>query len=91
MRTWLITAPERLKLAWRALREAIASTLLRQLDRWLAARGEERTAVLLDFDEIPALYDGPTVYDDLPAFVVGDYPDLFDGPGAIAYADFDVL
>ena len=56
MRTWWITAPERIKLAWRALREWIAGALLRLVDRYLAERGEERTNVPVEFYEIPVLY-----------------------------------
>jgi hypothetical protein len=57
MRECLVTLPEHVKiLRWR-LRSRLERAVLRLVDRYLAGRGEERTVVLLDFEEIPVLFD----------------------------------
>ena len=53
----LVTTPDRLKTAWRMLQVRVEAALLRLIDRYLARRDEERTPRLLEFDELPILYD----------------------------------
>jgi hypothetical protein len=57
MRNLIVTLPDRLKLAWRALRGWWAALILRWIDRYLAERDEERVPVPLDFEELAVLYD----------------------------------
>ena len=57
VRDLLVTFPERLQAAHRALTARLEAALLRLIDRFLARRDEERAAKLLNFDELPVLYD----------------------------------
>ena len=57
VRDLLVTFPERLRAARRALTARLEAVLLRLIDRFLARRDEERAAKLLNFDELPVLYD----------------------------------
>ncbi len=57
MRDFLTILPDRLGLAWRALRGWWAALLLGWIDRYLRAQGQERVYTLLDFEELEALYD----------------------------------
>ena len=57
MRNLIVTLPDRLKLAWRALRDWWTALVLRWIDRYLAERDQERVPVPLDFEELEVLYD----------------------------------
>ena len=57
MRDFAITLPDRFKVWWLSLRAWLDALALRLVDKYLASREEERTPRLLDFDEIPTLYD----------------------------------
>ena len=62
MRDFIITIPDRIKIFAYKVFGRIDAFLLRQIDRFLQKRGEERVSVLLTFDELPILYD----FDRLP-------------------------
>ena len=57
VRDLLVTLPDRIKVAWYRLRAWSDRVFLRFIDRYLARRDEERAPTLLDFDELPVLYD----------------------------------
>ena len=68
VRDLLVTLPDRIKIAWYRLRAWSDAVFLRFIDRYLARRDEERAPTLLDFDELPVLYDDA----DFPV-VPGDF------------------
>jgi hypothetical protein len=51
------TLPDRLRLAWRALRDWWHAAVLAWIDRFLRAQGQERAYTLPDFEELEVLYD----------------------------------
>ena len=57
MRDLIITLPDRLKAWWLGLHTWFDALALRLVDKYLASREEERTSKLLEFDELPVLYD----------------------------------
>ena len=68
MRDFLVTIPDRIKVFVYAILGRIDAFLLRQIDRFLQKRGEERVSALLSFEELPILYD----FDSLP-YLRGDF------------------
>lgn len=68
MRDFLVTIPDRIKVFVYALLGRIDAFLLRQIDRFLQKRGEERVSTLFTFEELPILYD----FDRLP-YLRGDF------------------
>ncbi|MBE2234710.1 MAG: hypothetical protein IAE85_14550 [Anaerolinea sp.] len=52
-----VTLPDRLRLAWRALRSWWHAAILRWIDRYLQRHDQERAYTLLDFEEMDVLYD----------------------------------
>ena len=44
-------------MAWLRIRRRLEGMVLGVIDRYLAGRGEERAVRLLDFEEIPVLYE----------------------------------
>ncbi len=71
MRNPIVTLPDRLKLAWRALRSWWSALLLGWIDRYLQRHDQERAYRLLDFEELEVLYGE------------ADIPVLFDEPGGL--------
>ena len=56
-RSACVTLPDRLKLAWRAVRDSWTALELRWINRCLDARDQERAYTVLDFEELEVLYD----------------------------------
>ncbi len=78
MRNLIVTLPDRLNLAWRALRNWWAALILRWIDRYLAERNEERVPVPLDFDELAVLYDEadiPVLFDEAGGWAGNPWPE----------------
>jgi hypothetical protein len=78
MRELLLTLPDRLKVAWRALRDWWTALILRWIDRYLAERDEERVPVPLDFEELEVLYDEahiPVLFDEAGGWVGNSWPE----------------
>lgn len=78
MRNLLLTLPDRLKLAWRALRNQWAALLLGWIDHYLAERDEERTPIPLDFEELEVLYDEtdiPVLFDEAGGWAGNPWPE----------------
>lgn len=65
MRDLFITLPDRLKLAWRAVRGWWTALILRCIDRYLYAQGQERSYPVLDFEELEVLYEAPLSFGDI--------------------------
>lgn len=57
MRDFVVTLPDRFKVWQFSLRTWLDALALRLVDKYLASREEERTSKLLEFDELPVLYD----------------------------------
>ena len=57
LRELFITLPDWLKLARFRLIDRLDTFVLRLIDRYLLRRDEERTRLLLPFEELPVLYD----------------------------------
>jgi hypothetical protein len=57
MRDFIVTVPDRIKVFVYGILGRIDAFLLRQIDRFLQRRGEERVSTLYTFDELPILYD----------------------------------
>lgn len=57
MRNLIVALPDRLKVAWRAARDWWTALVLRWIDRYLHAQGQERAYPVLDFEELEVLYD----------------------------------
>jgi hypothetical protein len=88
MRDFLTTLPERVKLAWRALRGWWAALLLGWIDRYLAERHEERVPVPLDFEELPVLFDAadiPVLFDEAGGWAGNPWPET------AAIVDYEAL
>jgi hypothetical protein len=87
MRDFFVTIPDRIKVFVYALLDRIDAFLLRQIDRFLQKRGEERVSALLSFDELPVLYD----FDALP-YLRGDFEaDFTSFTGNLALKGEDVV
>jgi hypothetical protein len=68
MRDFVVTIPDRIKVFFYAFLGRIDAFLLRQIDRFLQRRGEERVSMLYTFEDLPVLYD----FDRLP-YLRGDF------------------
>ena len=88
MRNMLLTLPDRLKVAWRALRDWWTALVLRWIDRCLAERDEERTPIPLDFEELAVLYDEahiPVLFDEAGGWAGNPWPET------AAIVDYEAL
>jgi hypothetical protein len=88
MRNLLVTLPDRLKLARRALRAWWDALVLRWIDRYLAERDEERVPVPLDFEELEVLYDEvhiPVLFDEAGGWAGNPWPET------AAIVDYEAL
>jgi hypothetical protein len=91
VRDKLVTLPDRLKLAWRAMRDWWTAAILRWIDRYLQARDEERAPALLGFEELAVLYDEtdiPILFDEAGGWAGNSWPAV---PEPIDYGDSDML
>lgn len=91
MRELLLTLPDRLKVAWRALRRWWHAAVLAWIDRYLQQHDQERAYTLLDFEELPVLYDEadiPVLFDEASGFAQNPWPET---PVPIDYGDSGVL
>jgi hypothetical protein len=87
----LLTLPDRLKVAWRALRRWWHAAVLAWIDRYLHAHGQERAYPVLDFEELEVLYDEadiPVLFDEAGGFAGNSLPET---PAPIDYGDSSVL
>ena len=57
MRDFVVTLPDRFRVWQLSLRAWLDALALHLIDKYLASREEERTPKLLEFDELPVLYD----------------------------------
>jgi len=57
MRNLFLTLPDRLKLAWRGFRNWWHAAVLVWIDHYLQRHDQERAYTLLDFEELPTLFD----------------------------------
>ena len=91
MRNMLLTLPDRLKVARRALRRWWHAAVLAWIDRYLQRHDQERAYTLLDFEELPVLYDEadiPILFDEAGGLAQNPWPEL---PVPIDYGDSGVL
>jgi hypothetical protein len=91
MRNLLVTLPDRLKVAWRALCSRWYAAILRWIDGYLRRHDQERAYTLLDFEELPVLYDEadiPILFDEAGGFAQNSWPET---PVPIDYGDSGVL
>ncbi|MBK7107501.1 MAG: hypothetical protein IPH62_19715 [Ignavibacteriae bacterium] len=87
MRDFFVTIPDRIKILVYAILGRIDAFLLRQIDRFLQKRGEERVSTLFTFEELPILYD----FDRLP-YLRGDFDaDFMSFTENLALAGEDVV
>ena len=78
MRELLVTLSDRLKLAWRALLSWLTARVLRWIDRYLHAHGQERAYPVLDFEELKVLYDEadiPVLFDEAGGWAGNPWPE----------------
>jgi hypothetical protein len=77
-RSACVTLPDRLKLAWRALRSWWHAAILRWIDGYLRRHDQERAYTLLDFEELEVLYDEadiPVLFDEAAGFTDNSLPE----------------
>ena len=91
MRDWLITLPDRFKVLGYRLRAWKDAAVLRFIDKYLADRHEERTPVLLDFDDLPVLFDYADFTVTAGYFAVDEGSDSWNWISPIAQEDISVL
>lgn len=85
------TLPDWIKLAWYAVCNWWHAAVLAWIDRFLAARHEERAPVPLDFEELPVLYneaDIPVLFDKAGGFAQNPWPET---SAPIDYDDSNVV
>ncbi len=91
MREQLFTLSDRIRLAWRALRNWWHAAILRWIDGFLRRHDQERAYTLLDFEELEVLYDEadiPVLFDEAGGFADNSLPET---PAPIDYGDSNVL
>jgi hypothetical protein len=91
MRELLVTLPDRLKLAWRAVRRRWHAAVLAWIDRYLQRHDQERAYTLLDFEELEVLYgeaDIPVLFDEASGFAGNSLPET---PATVDYGVLHVL
>ena len=91
MRDVFFTLPDRLKVAWRALRDWWHTAVLVWIDRYLQRHDQERVYTVLDFEELEVLYDEadiPILFDEAGGFAQNSWPEV---PVPIDYGDSGVL
>jgi hypothetical protein len=87
-RSACVTQPDRLRLAWRAVRDWWTAFVLRWIDRYLAERAEERVPIPLDFEELAVLYDEahiPVLFDEAGGWAGNSWPET------AAIVDYEAL
>lgn len=72
MRDYFITIPDRIGVLYYDFLAKINAILVKLVDKYLKSRNETRVSELLEFDELPILYN----FDDLP-FLRGNFDDEF--------------
>lgn len=91
MRDLFVTLADRLKLAGRAVSQWWHLAILRWIDRYLNARGQERVYATLDFEDLPVLFDEanlPVLFEEPGGFGENSWPKQ---PNPIDYDVSDVL
>jgi hypothetical protein len=91
MRNMLLTLPDRLKVAWRALRSRWHAAILRWIDGYLRRHDQERAYTLLDFEELPVLYDEadiPILFDEAGGWAGNPWPEWAE---TVDYGNMQVL
>jgi len=86
-----VTLPDRLKLAWRALRRWWHAAVLVWIDRYLQRHDQERVYTVLDFEELEVLYDEadiPVLFDEAGGFAQNPWPET---SATIDYDDSNVV
>ena len=68
VRDWLITLPDRWRLARYAARGYVEAFVLMLIDRYLDRLGQTRVLKPLDYDELPVLYDNVDLAADVSAW-----------------------
>jgi hypothetical protein len=90
-RSACVTLPDRLKLAWRGLRNWWHAAILRWIDRYLQRHDQERAYTVLDFEELEIFYDEadiPVLFDGAAGFTDNSLP---EPPATIDYGVLHVL